>query len=251
MFPSSAPLPSASSSSASPPSALDPTPNARRASLALPDEDDPDDDIPLLHHELHPTASAHATSSDALDPRSSPATTRPDSSPADDIEMEPMKGAGHRRRRSSLMQSVGSINLDRTSRPRAPSLRNGNAGLPEESKIDEDTPENLPSSSADPEADDSFSDEDLHDDEETGLTKKDKRRKDQKKRRNTQLDQRIARGGDITAEEKKEADQNVVKKLVINASLILLWYIFSLSISLVSSSFTWPRDNRRPMAYRP
>lgn len=78
-----------------------------------------------------------------------------------------------------------------------------------------------------------MSEEDLHDDEETGLTKKDKRRKQAKRRRNTRLDQRIARDR-ITDEERKEADQNVFKKLVINAILIGLWYLFSLSISLVS-----------------
>ena len=55
---------------------------------------------------------------------------------------------------------------------------------------------------------DSMSEEDLHDDEETGLTKKDKRRKQAKRRRNTRLDQRIARDR-ITDEERKEADQNV------------------------------------------
>lgn len=83
--------------------------------------------------------------------------------------------------------------------------------------------------------DDGLSDEDLHDDEETGLTSKDRRRKQKKRRRNTQLDNRIARDN-ITAEEKKEADQNVVRRLVVNICLILLWYLFSLSISLVSFS---------------
>ncbi|KAL9943704.1 hypothetical protein ACHAQF_006558 [Verticillium nonalfalfae] len=159
--------------------------------------------------------------------------------------MEPMTGAGHRRRRSSLMQSVGASTPDRAARPRAQSLRTPGArapgGLAEEPKISEEAPDAFPSASADP-ADDSFSDEDLHDDEETGLTKKDRRRKRQKKRRNTLLDQRIARGGDITAEEKKEADHNVVRNLAINASLILLWYIFSLSISLYNK---WMFDKDR------
>lgn len=80
--------------------------------------------------------------------------------------------------------------------------------------------------------DDSLSDEDLHDDEETGLTTKDKRRKQSKRRRNTRLDQRIARDH-LTDEERNQADQNVMRKLAVNAVLIALWYIFSLSISLV------------------
>lgn len=84
-----------------------------------------------------------------------------------------------------------------------------------------------------PDAD--FSDEDLHDDEETGLTARDRKRKQKKRRRNTLLDQRIARDR-ITEEERKEADQNVVKKLAVNGTLIGLWYLFSLSISLVSLS---------------
>lgn len=78
-----------------------------------------------------------------------------------------------------------------------------------------------------------FSDEDLHDDEETGLTAKERKRKQKKKRRNTMLDQRIARDN-ISLEERKLADQTVVRKLFVNASLIGLWYLFSLCISLVS-----------------
>ena len=79
------------------------------------------------------------------------------------------------------------------------------------------------------------SDEDLHDDEETGLTRRDRTRKQRRRRHNTQLDNRIAPAGQITAEEQKEADQNVVKRLLVNGCLILLWYLFSLSISLVGS----------------
>lgn len=82
-------------------------------------------------------------------------------------------------------------------------------------------------------APDDFSDEDLHDDEETGLTAKERRRKQKKKLRNTMLDQRIA--ADVaSAEEKKEAHQTVIRKLTVNGILIGLWYLFSLCISLVS-----------------
>ncbi|KAH6660594.1 triose-phosphate transporter family-domain-containing protein [Truncatella angustata] len=80
-------------------------------------------------------------------------------------------------------------------------------------------------------ADKSFSDEDLQDDEETGLTKKDRKRRRAKKRRNQRLDNRIARKN-ISDEERREADQNVARKIAINCLLIGLWYIFSLSISL-------------------
>ncbi|KAF0332457.1 putative transporter [Colletotrichum sp. SAR11_59] len=144
---------------------------------------------------------------------------------SNDIEMEPLKENGHRRRRSSLMQSAGSSNHHRT-----PS-RGHSGNLLEEPKISEEDMGSLPSASKDID-NDSFSDEDLHDDEETGLTKKDKRRKKHKKRKNRRLDQRIAPGGGVTAEEKKEADQNVIRRSMVNIVLILLWYLFSLSISL-------------------
>lgn len=82
--------------------------------------------------------------------------------------------------------------------------------------------------------DESYTDEDLQDDEETGLTTQGKRRRQRKRQRNTQLDQRVAREKNIiTAEERKEADKNVIQRLLINGGLILLWYLFSLSISLV------------------
>ncbi|KFY46124.1 hypothetical protein V495_02641 [Pseudogymnoascus sp. VKM F-4514 (FW-929)] len=70
----------------------------------------------------------------------------------------------------------------------------------------------------------------LQDDEETGLTGTSRRQK--RRRRNTLLDQRVAKESDITKEERKEADQNVMKDMAINGLFILLWYIFSLSISI-------------------
>lgn len=117
-----------------------------------------------------------------------------------------------------------------SSRPRAQSCRSNLTGQ-EEPKISEEGHE-LDATKIDDDASDTLSDEDLHDDEETGLTGGDKRRKQRKKRKNTQLDQRVARER-ITTEEKKEADQTVARRLTVNGVLILLWYIFSLAISLV------------------
>jgi solute carrier family 35, member C2 len=129
------------------------------------------------------------------------------------------------------MNSANGAANGRGSRPRAQSIK-GQGNLLEEGKIsEEDAGEDA--ERVDGPGDYSLSDEDLHDDEETGLTNKDRRRKRQKKRHNTLLDQRIAKDS-ITAEEKKEADQNVMRRLAINGLLILLWYLFSLSISLVS-----------------
>ena len=70
-------------------------------------------------------------------------------------------------------------------------------------------------------------------DEETGLTKRERR---QKRRQEDQLDVRIGEHVPVTKHEARLADRDVVKKLLINSVLILLWYIFSLSISIVSHS---------------
>jgi hypothetical protein len=106
--------------------------------------------------------------------------------------------------------------------------------IQEEPKVTDGLLEGDSKSSSDEVGLDNMSDDGLQDDEETGLTGKAKGRRKNKRRRNTLLDQRIAGDVKITAEEKKEADQNVVRKSVINGILIGLWYLFSLSISIVS-----------------
>jgi solute carrier family 35 protein C2 len=81
-----------------------------------------------------------------------------------------------------------------------------------------------PSDSDDFELDD-MSNDGLEDDEETGLTKRDRRRRRRRKRRNTLLDQRIVPNDDTyTKEEKKLADQNLIKSMLVNGVLIALWY---------------------------
>ncbi|KAI2607507.1 triose-phosphate transporter family-domain-containing protein [Hypoxylon fragiforme] len=179
-----------------------------------------------------PSASSATTSfrADWSSDGANPSTTNTAGRQPEDIEMDPIAPTGHRRRRSTLTATNPSLTQpsnSRTSRPRATSIKSS-GDL--EAKISEES-HSRDASRSDNREDDSMSEEDLHDDEETGLTKKDKRRKQAKRRRNTRLDQRIARDK-ITDEERKEADQNVVKKLTINITLILLWYLFSLSISL-------------------
>ncbi|KAI5868313.1 triose-phosphate transporter family-domain-containing protein [Durotheca rogersii] len=153
----------------------------------------------------------------------------------DDIEMDSIAPPGHRRRRSTLTTNPLPIqpSNSRSSRPRSTSVKGSGDVDP---KISEEGHSRNASGSDDrddggDDDDESLSDEDLHDDEETALTKKERRRKRAKRRRNTRLDQRIARDK-ITDEERKEADQDVFRKLAINATLIGLWYTFSLSISL-------------------
>ncbi|KAJ9157638.1 Triose-phosphate transporter [Pleurostoma richardsiae] len=163
--------------------------------------------------------------------------------------MDPIAPAGHRRRRSSLMNPLNGAASPGNGRARGQSVRRDHSsGLHhDEPKIEEESGDEAGlRSGTDPllADDSSVSDEDLHDDEETGLTKKDRRRKQKRRRRNTLLDQRIVRDNNtnITDEERKEADQNVVKKLVLNGSLIVLWYLFSLSISLYNK---WMFDDEK------
>ncbi|KAI0860719.1 triose-phosphate transporter family-domain-containing protein [Xylaria cubensis] len=148
----------------------------------------------------------------------------------EDIEMDAIAPAGHRRRRSTLSAGLNTSvpPTTRTGRPRATSMKNTGDAEPKISEEDLVPYASRPNARED---DDSLSDEDLHDDEETGLTNKDKRRRQKKRRRNTRLDQRIVRDN-LTDEERKQADQNVVRRLAVNAALIGLWYMFSLSISL-------------------
>ncbi|KFH43592.1 putative transporter-like protein [Hapsidospora chrysogenum ATCC 11550] len=164
----------------------------------------------------------------------------------DGFEMEPIV-TSHRRRKSSLMNPVGHLPPS-SGRPRSQSLRGsqsvaGSSTMIEEPKIAEEGGFVLSSAASKRDHDsDSFTDEDLRDDEETGLTTKEKKRKQKKKRRNTLLDQRIAREKNLSPEEQKQADKSVVKSLAINLCLILLWYSFSLSISLYNK---WMFDKDR------
>lgn len=160
----------------------------------------------------------------------------------EDIEMDQMAPAsGHRRRRSTLTSSVGAAPPTGPSHSRGRSIgqsfrKSMDPGA--DGKISEESAflaAGEPSKAEPSDDDRSFSDEDLHSDEETGLSKKDRKRRRAKKKRNTRLDNRIARHH-ITDEERKEADQNVARKIAINCVLIGLWYMFSLSISLVSFS---------------
>ncbi|KAK1776143.1 triose-phosphate transporter family-domain-containing protein [Copromyces sp. CBS 386.78] len=160
------------------------------------------------------------------------ATTDQNSDPFD-IEMAPISGAGggHRRRRSSLMNPVGASSSSRHRSPRPRSSAGKGIDSDEPKLVGEDTRVQEVAGRHEGLSDDDLTDEDLHIDEEAGLTGADRRRKSRKRSRNTRLDQRIARDR-IWEAEKLEADRAVFKNAVINVGLILLWYFFSLSISL-------------------
>ncbi|KAJ2903181.1 TPT-domain-containing protein [Zalerion maritima] len=166
----------------------------------------------------------------------------------DEIEMDQLRTTNthsHRRRRSSLMNDVLPGHSGSNGRNRGNSIRHGS---PPKSKISEEADEDGFVETTTPKREDSddglsdFSDADLNDDEETGLTKRERSKRRKRRLRNAQLDQRIARGERISPDEKKEADTTVVRRLVVNGGLIGLWYLFSLSISLYNK---WMFDNAK------
>ena len=76
-------------------------------------------------------------------------------------------------------------------------------------------------------------------DEESGLTGKERQKHLHRKKRQHALGARIAGAGVSANDEQREADKSVMKRILFNTFLILMWYIFSLSISLVSPSSTY------------
>ncbi|KAF2853852.1 TPT-domain-containing protein [Plenodomus tracheiphilus IPT5] len=137
------------------------------------------------------------------------------------------------RRRSS---SLAGATLPPLSAPKKPSRHRPADHIAEEGEDESSDAERSDSDSRSDSTDyelDNMSADGLEDDEETGLTKRDRRRRRRRKRRNTLLDQRIVPGEDTyTKEEKKLADQNLLRSMMINGVLIGLWYLFSISISV-------------------
>ncbi|KAL9579795.1 MAG: hypothetical protein Q9212_004892 [Teloschistes hypoglaucus] len=89
-----------------------------------------------------------------------------------------------------------------------------------------------PSTSEDVEMERMPSDDALTDDEETGLTGKDKRKRTRRRTLNSQLDERVAGSMGASTSRWSLADRNVIKASLINALLIASWYLFSVSISV-------------------
>jgi hypothetical protein len=96
----------------------------------------------------------------------------------------------------------------------------------------------MTSSSDDLEMEDIFSaDEGLEDDEETGLTSGDRRKRRKRKRKNTLLDQRVVASDDFLDAQREEQERlargTFWWKVGVNSTLIGMWYLFSISITLV------------------
>ncbi|KAF2822758.1 TPT-domain-containing protein [Ophiobolus disseminans] len=147
--------------------------------------------------------------------------------------MDNEQAAQHARRRSSSLAGAAlpsSSNKDPQKHRRRRSDHIAEEGDERDSAAEHSGSESL-SDSTDLELDDMSADG-LDDDEETGLTKRDRRRRRRRKRRNTLLDQRIVPTDTYTKEEKKLADQNLIRSMLINGVLIAMWYLFSISISV-------------------
>jgi solute carrier family 35 protein C2 len=131
-----------------------------------------------------------------------------------------------RRRSSSLVGAPGASHSDNKKKQR----RSRGDKIPEEGEdVSESDSEHsddsgrTESTDHDHELDDMRSDDGLEDDEETGLTGRDRRRRRRRKRRNTHLDQRIVEDVKYSKEEEKLADANLLHDMLINAVLIGLW----------------------------
>lgn len=151
-------------------------------------------------------------------------------------------GEGYRRRRAQLMAGLENGHArGKGHRKHSRRQHRETAGTPNgEGKhmgysSDESSEFSSRSTSDDVELGHLAPDDALQDDEETGLTKKNNEHRKRRRRKATRLDGRI--GGNIktSKQEQKVADWNVLKAMIINIALIASWYLFSLSISIVSA----------------
>ncbi|OKL61113.1 hypothetical protein UA08_03466 [Talaromyces atroroseus] len=143
---------------------------------------------------------------------------------------------GHHRRRSSVLTAAGSSQVhpaltdsyvDREGRL---SPKEDGAKGEEQQPLTNKDPDSSDLSSI-AESDEDVSDDGINDDEETGLTAKQRNeRRRRRKKQRQRLDAKIA--GVKGKHSNFVADKNVFMALMINASLIGLWYFFSLSISI-------------------
>ncbi|KAK7532829.1 triose-phosphate transporter family-domain-containing protein [Phyllosticta citribraziliensis] len=131
-----------------------------------------------------------------------------------------------RRRSTSLIGPAATVGRSNSLRSQKGHRRTMSEHIPEAAEDKQDLDYGDSSSSG---LDD---EEGLTDDEETGLTSKDRRKRRRRKRRNTRLDERIASDVTISKEEEKIATATFVKASLINTTLIALWYFFSISISI-------------------
>lgn len=152
----------------------------------------------------------------------------------------PHSGSHHRRRSSMLTGAAGPSSQS----PPTEQRDENNPARPEEQKPltgDDADASDLSSIVESMEMDCMSTDDDLHDDEETGLTAK--QRRHQRRRRRKQRRQLDARIADVKASRQDTfslslGDKGIIRRLLVNGVLIFLWYLFSLSISIVSPFYS-------------
>lgn len=150
---------------------------------------------------------------------------------------EQMEGDGareHRRRRSSLINGVASGNGQPRHQPRRTDEDTINEESKRHSSDDDDSDFSSHDTTEDVQLDDILAEEGLEDDEETGLTGNERKKRRSRKKRKMDLDERVAGELRLKKDMRKEADLSIIRQSLINGVLIGLWYIFSLSISLVN-----------------
>lgn len=160
-----------------------------------------------------------------------------------DILSSDMDGAGdgYRRRRAQLMDGLENGSARRKKSSKKPVRRNASKAPDEESKhlvhsSDEGQGSDFSSktTSEDLELDHLAAEDPFSDDEETGMTKKDKRHRKRRRKKAMRIDERFAGNVKAAKPNKKFTYSEIYKAWLINALLVASWYTFSLSISIVS-----------------
>ncbi|KAF2088637.1 TPT-domain-containing protein [Saccharata proteae CBS 121410] len=156
----------------------------------------------------------------------------------------------HSRRRStsSSFGGVGRSNSLKSARSHRRAKSEHIPEAPEDkNEFNDDRDSSYSSDSSDLEMDRMHDDDGIEDDEETGLTGKDRRRRRKRKRRHTRLDERIASDSmpTITKEEEKIATASFIQASLVNVLLIGLWYLFSISISIYNKWMFAKSDEKR------
>ena len=200
------------------------------------------------HH--HPTEhisrlsdSANSLSRSSIDSQNSAAGTDADA----DLLSSDMDGAadGYRRRRAQLMDGLenGSARRKKYSKKHIHRHQNASRARDDENKqvvypSDEEHGSDISSrtTSDDFELDHLTADDPFSDDEETGMTKKDKRHRKRRRRKAARMDERFAGNIKASKPNKNSTYREIYKAWLINALLVASWYAFSLSISIVSKT---------------
>ncbi|KAJ5779088.1 hypothetical protein N7457_006808 [Penicillium paradoxum] len=149
-----------------------------------------------------------------------------------------LSAGAHHRRRSSMLTGTGrasqSVSTERRDETHWSHGDTGTHKCEEQEPLTaaDDTDASDHSSAVESMALDPMSSDDDQYDEETGLTTHQKRQRRRRRKQRRKLDRRIADGKGQGNIREILSDRNIVKKLLINGGLILLWYLFSLSISI-------------------